>query len=192
MISYNTKLQNEQNITSRIQIDQLLFEVSLFIVVIFLSVFVIPKYILQRTVVIGDSMEPSLSSNDNIWVEKVSCYFDSLKRYDVIVFYPFGKGKEDYYIKRIIGLPGETVQIIGSVIYINGIPLRENFGKEPIHYQGIAADPIQLDQDEYFVLGDNREVSFDSRYEKVGPVKRKNIGGRAIVRVWPLSKAIFL
>ena len=133
-------------------------------------------------------MENTLYNGENLWVEKVSYHFDKLKRFDVIVFYPHGKDHDEYYIKRIIGMPGETVQIIGEDIFINGELLNESFGKEPIRNPGNAAYPIVLEDDEYFVLGDNRTVSLDSRYEEVGPVKKKNIGGRAIFRLWPVNK----
>ena len=85
-------------------------------------------------------------------------------------------------------MPGETVQIIGEDIFINSELLTESFGKDPIKNPGIAVNPIQLAEDEYFVLGDNRTVSLDSRYEEVGPVKKENIGGRAIFRLWPINK----
>ena len=96
--------------------------------------------------------------------------------------------ENEYYVKRVIGLPGETVQIIGEEIYINGELLKEDYGKEPITNPGRAAEPITLGEDEYFVLGDNREVSLDSRYTQVGNVKRENIGGKAILRIWPLNQ----
>ena len=91
-------------------------------------------------------------------------------------------------MKNAAGLPGETVQIKGSTIYIDGKPLKENYGKDPIDYAGIAEKPIKLGDDEYFVLGDNREISRDSRYEEVGKVKRKNIEGRAVLRIYPFDK----
>jgi signal peptidase I, bacterial type len=111
-----------------------------------------------------------------------------LKRFDIIVFYPYGRDSDEYYVKRIIGLPGETVQIIDGKIYINGEVLEENYGKEPIENPGRAAQPIKLADDEYFVMGDNRNISKDSRYPNVGNVKMKNIGGRAFFRVSPLRK----
>ena len=94
----------------------------------------------------------------------------------------------DFYVKRIIGLPGETVQIVDDTIYINGEPLEENYGKDPIRNPGVAAEPFTLDDDEYFVLGDNREVSQDSRYEEVGNIKRDKIVGKAWLRIYPISK----
>lgn len=177
-------------------------ELLIYAVIAVVCLFVIPKFVVQRTVVSGDSMETTLHSGDNILVEKMSYYFHEPRRFDVVVFYHYfqndvteqkkadAENKEDYdfYVKRIIGLPGETVQIIGTTIYINGVALEENYGKDPIAYQGIASEPIVLAKDEYFVLGDNREVSFDSRYEAVGPIHRDLLVGKAWVRIWPMSQ----
>ncbi len=171
---------------------RMVIEICIYVIALFFAAVIVPKYLLQRTIVIGSSMENTLYDGENIWVEKVSNHLDHLKRFDVILFYPYGKEKKEYYVKRIIGLPGESVQIVDDTILINGSPLSENFGKDPITYQGIAAEKLTLADDEYFVLGDNRTVSLDSRYEKVGPIKKKNIEGRAILRIWPLSKFGFI
>ncbi|MDE7252678.1 MAG: signal peptidase I, partial [Acetatifactor sp.] len=104
--------------------------------------------------------------------------------------FPFQYQENVYYIKRIIGLPGETVQIDESGnIYIDGEILRESYGKEVIkpEYVGRAAEPIELGADEYFVMGDNRNNSSDSRTEAVGNIHREDIVGRAWVRIWPLD-----
>ena len=148
----------------------------------------VPRYVLQRTIVSGSSMESTLHNKENLLVEKVSYRFKDPDRFDVIVFYPYGRESDDYYIKRVIGLPGETVQIKGDTIYINGEEIKENYGKDPMVYAGIAEEPLKLADDEFFVLGDNREVSEDSRYEEVGPVKRENIEGKAILRIYPFSE----
>lgn len=183
-------------------------EVLIYILIIFVCVKLVPMYVVQRTIVDGDSMESTLQNNDNLLVEKISLYFSSPKRFDVVVFYPYGKSGLDkdeagntsgltekeikadgapYYIKRVIGLPGETVQIKGSSIYINGHVLKENYGKDPITDAGNIFDkPVKLADDEYFVLGDNRQISYDSRY--IGPVKKKNIRGCAVLRIYPFSK----
>lgn len=160
-------------------------------------VFLIPNYVVARTVVDGTSMERTLQNHDSILMEKISYRFGEPKRFDVIIFYHFNdlknqdksdKDAYEYYVKRVIGLPGETVQIKGSTIYINGKPLKEDYGKDPIEDPGRAEKPITLGADEYFVLGDNREVSIDSRSESVGNVKCDWIAGKACVRVYPFSK----
>ncbi len=149
----------------------------------------------QRTEVDGASMEPTLNNGDNLIVDKISYRFRDPQRFDIIVFpvqeemgIYVQEDKETYYIKRIIGLPGETVQIDqAGNIYINGEVLQENYGKEIISAQniGCAANPIVLGKDEYFVMGDNRNNSTDSR--RIGNIKRKDIVGRAWVRIWPFS-----
>lgn len=183
----------EQNIDTKKKRKRLVIEIIVYAILLFFAAFIVPKYLLQRTIVLGDSMEPTLHDKENLWVEKISYHFNQLKRFDVIVFYPHGReDSEEYYIKRIIGLPNERIQIIGETIYINGTPLEESYGKDPIAYTGIATEEIILADDEYFVLGDNRTVSFDSRYESIGPVKKENIGGKAFLRIWPLSQFGFI
>lgn len=144
----------------------------------------------QRTEVDGSSMEPMLSDGDNLIVDKITYRFRDPERFDIIVF-PFRMEEKTYYIKRIIGLPGETVQIDEQGnIYINGELLQENYGREIIkpEYIGIAVNPVVLGEDEYFVMGDNRNGSTDSRTEIVGNIKRGDIIGRAWLRIWPLSR----
>ncbi len=151
---------------------------------------VVITFVGQRTEVDGSSMEPMLSDEDNLLVDKISYRFREPERFDIIVF-SFKYKEDTYYIKRIIGLPGETVQIDEEGnIYIDGEILKENYGREIIKPEtiGIAKDPILVGEDEYFVLGDNRNNSTDSRTQIVGNVNRKDIIGRAFVRIWPLSK----
>lgn len=155
-------------------------------VVVGITFFII-TFIGQRTYVSGSSMESTLSHGDNLIVDKLTYRFADPKRYDIIVF-PFRYEENTYYIKRIIGLPGETVQIQDGSIYIDGEVLNESYGREVMKSAGLAADPIELKEDEYFVLGDNRNDSTDSREPNVGVIHRDEIIGRAWVRIWPLEK----
>lgn len=164
----------------------ILLELLIYVVIIVTCIYIVPKYVIQRTIVSGTSMENTLQDADNLLVEKVSYHFTSPKRFDVVVFYPYGKDVNEYYVKRVIGLPGEVIQIVGEDIYINGEILEEDYGKDPITYSGIAQEPLLLGDDEYFLMGDNREVSLDSRYDTVGPVHKNFIAGKAIIRIWPL------
>ena len=133
-------------------------------------------------------METTLSDGDNLIVDKLTYHFSDPERFDIIVF-PFQYEENTYYVKRIIGLPGETVQIdLEGNIYINGEILEEDYGLEPILFPGLAAEPITLGEDEYFVLGDNRNNSSDSRDASVGNIHRDDIVGKAWVRIWPLNK----
>ena len=142
----------------------------------------------QRTSVSGSSMEPTLSNNDQLILDKISYRFSEPQRFDIIVF-PFQYAEKTFYVKRIIGLPGETVQIdLQGNIYINGQILNEDYGKETINFAGLAVEPITLGDDEYFVMGDNRNNSSDSRDPSVGNIRRSNIIGKAWVRIWPLNK----
>ena len=145
-------------------------------------------FVAQRTEVIGSSMESALSDGDNLIVDKISYRFRDPERFDVIVF-PFQYADNTYYIKRVIGLPGETVQIDAEGnIYVDGEVLEESYGLETIRDPGLAYQEIKLSQDEYFVLGDNRNNSSDSRVSSVGNIKRSAIIGRAWVRIYPFSK----
>ena len=158
-----------------------------YIAFVLVLTWVIITFVGQRTRVDGRSMMNTLHDGDNLIVEKLSYRFSDPKRFDIIVFPP--TGKKEYYIKRIIGLPGETVQIDeNGNIYINGELLEENYGAETIQNPGRAAKQITLGDDEYFVMGDNRNNSKDSRSEEVGNVKRSQIIGRAWLRIWPLNK----
>ena len=136
----------------------------------------------QRTEVDGASMEPTLSNGDNLIVDKLSYRFRDPERFDIIVF-PFKYKERTYYIKRIIGLPGETVQIDEQGnIYINGEVLSESYGREIIRPEnvGLAAEPIVLGEDEYFVMGDNRNHSSDSRF--IGPVPVDHVLGKVAIQ----------
>ncbi len=160
----------------------------LYVVAVFAVCFLIITYVGQRTKVEGSSMEPTLSNGDNLIVDKISYRFRNPERFDIIIF-PYKYEKNTFFIKRIIGMPGETVWINNSgEIYINGVLLSENYGLETIKYAGLASTPITLGKDEYFVMGDNRNDSTDSRFDVVGPIKRKEIVGRAWVRIYPFNK----
>jgi signal peptidase I len=188
MSNQSTAKENEKKTDMKKEILSWVFYI-LFVIVL---TYVIITFVGQRTMVDGRSMNPTLNDGDNLIVEKLSYRFGDPQRFDIIVFPPQG-APEDHYIKRIIGLPGETVQIdTDGNIYINGEILEESYGLETIENPGRAIDPITLADDEYFVLGDNRNNSTDSRSEKVGNVKRSTITGRAWVRIWPLSDIGFL
>ena len=165
---------------------------SLYLLGVLCLVYLVIHFVGQRTQVQGSSMEPTLSTEDNLIVDKLSYRFRDPERYDIIVF-PFLQKEETYFIKRIIGLPGETVQIDEEGnIYVDGVVLEESYGKEVIANPGRACDPIKLAKGEYFVLGDNRNDSVDGRDPSVGNIKRENIIGRAWLRIWPLNKFGFI
>jgi signal peptidase I len=160
---------------------------SIYLLVVLCVTYLIVTYVGQRTQVSGHSMENTLSDGDHLFVDKISYRFKDPQRFDIIVFPP-QYDQSTYFIKRIIGLPGETVQIdMEGNIYIDGEILEESYGKEVIQNPGRAIEPIVLGDDEYFVMGDNRNNSSDSREPAVGNIKRDDIIGKAFIRIWPLS-----
>ncbi len=165
-----------------------ILSISVYLLLVFCAAYLIVTYVGQRTQVSGSSMETTLSDGDHLIVDKISYRFSDPERFDISVF-PFQYDTDTYYIKRIIGMPGETVQIDESGnIYIDGELLEESYGREVIQNPGRASDPVRLGEDEYFVMGDNRNNSSDSRDPSVGNIHRRDIIGRAFIRIWPFSK----
>lgn len=161
-----------------------LIEVLLVIALAFFLVL----FSIEKTHMDGASMEPTLKAEQKLLVNKLSYVFGAPKRFDVVVF-ELGTKEHDYYhIKRIIGLPGETVQIINGIVYIDGKVLPERISNLPsIHLSGLATEPMMLDEDEYFVLGDNRNNSEDSRFATIGNITKKQILGKAFFALDPFS-----
>lgn len=149
------------------------------IVLICLLALVIVFYFGRQVKNSGDSMKPAIKDGDVILVNRMIYDASKPKRGDVIVFKPNGNENARSYIKRIIGLPGETVQIKDGDIYIDGEKLKEDYDTTAIENPGTASEKITLDGDEYFVLGDNRKNSEDSRMADIGNVKRSEIEGKA-------------
>lgn len=135
-------------------------------------------FLAQATRVYGQSMEPTLHTNDRVIVEKITYRFRSPERGDVVVVRV--KDRSQPLIKRIVGLPGETIAIHDGRVYIDGRPLDEPYLSRPTH--GFLP-PTRIPPLHYFVLGDNRDASSDSR--SFGPVAKEDIVGRAIFRYWP-------
>ena len=162
-----------------------LLSLIIYIGIVVLACFLIVTYVGRRTTVHGDSMEPTLQSGDSLWINMLAYKFGDPKRYDIIVF-PY---QDDVnYIKRIIGLPGETVQITDAGdILINGKVLEEPKRFDRMRNNGIASSPITLGENEYFVLGDNRNNSRDSRWADVGLIKKDKIVGKAVFRLTPFK-----
>ena len=161
---------------------------SIYLLIVLCLTYLMIHFVAQRTQVIGSSMETTLSDGDNLIMEKISYRFSEPKRFDIIVF-PYRYKTNTFYIKRIIGLTGETVQIDEKGnIYIDGDILEESYGREVISDPGLAYEPIILASNEYFVLGDNRNSSSDSRDPSVANTRRDEILGRAFVRIWPFSE----
>ncbi|MCI8327006.1 MAG: signal peptidase I [Lachnospiraceae bacterium] len=164
----------------------------IYFAVVIVAMLLVIRFVGQRTEVSGHSMENTLSDGDNLIVDKISYRFHDPERYDIIIF-PYQYEDKTYYIKRIIGLPGEKVRIDDAGnIYVNGELIEESYGKETIKDPGIARDEIKLGKGEYFVLGDNRNNSSDSRDPSVGIIHREDMIGRAWLRIYPFDSFGFI
>ncbi len=142
------------------------------------------KFVANYTLVEGSSMQPTLQNGNHLIVEKISYLIGEPKRFDIVVF---EHSANVNYIKRVIGLPGEQVQISDGKIYINDKPIYDEYGDGSTDDAGIAGEKLTLGPEEYFVLGDNREGSEDSRSETVGLIHADKIVGRAWLRILPAN-----
>ncbi|MBD0336269.1 MAG: signal peptidase I [Cyanobacteria bacterium Co-bin13] len=145
----------------------------------------IRHFVAEARYIPSGSMEPTLQVNDRLVVEKISYHFNQPERGDIVVFWPpeslFPPGqRRDAFIKRVIGLPGDTVEVRGGEVFVNGTALEEDYIKAPPNYEW---GPETVPEASYLVLGDNRNSSYDSH--AWGYVPYENIIGRAVVRFWP-------
>ncbi len=155
------------------------------IAVVVLFAFVIVYFFGQARTNVGQSMELTLADGDVVLLNTLNYRLGSPKRNDIIAFKPNGSSTSRTHIKRVVGLPGETVQIINGMIYINGSVYLEKTDYPSMNDSGLAEEPITLGVKEYFVLGDNRNDSEDSRYADVGLVNSDYIEGKVWFRVSP-------
>lgn len=178
-----------------------ILETLMYCLIALLVAQLVMHFVVQRTVVDGDSMYDTLEDGDNILIEKLSYTFGEVKRFDVVVFpfYDSNRGKEVYYIKRVIGMPGETLLIEDGKIYLldeaTGTRelVEEDYGyylnNEPM--EGFrASEPVHIPEGCYFVLGDNRNNSRDSR--QIGLIQGENILGKAWLRIYPFNRMKFI
>ena len=146
-------------------------------------VLLIFNFVGQKTNVVGKSMEPTLFDGDQLVIDKLSYRFGDVERFDIIVF-PYEP--KLYYIKRVIGLPGEEIRIENGQVLVNNEVIDDEFGFDIIREYGNNL-PLVVPENEFFVMGDNRNKSSDSRYTDVGTIYEEDIIGKAIVRIWPMS-----
>ena len=137
---------------------------------------------IEKTTVVDASMEPTLAEGDKIIIDTLTYRLRAPKRNEIIVFRQGDSEHSFYNIKRVIGLPGEKICISQGVVYINGTVMEEFANVDPMILPGLANYEIELGEDEYFVLGDSRNNSEDSRYATIGNVRRSEIVGRAWIR----------
>lgn len=140
---------------------------------------------MNQAIVTGNSMSPVLEAEDMCLINRLCYDLGNPKRYDVIAFNRQDTGKQN--IKRIVALPGETVQILDGYIYIDGEELENSF-TSLISLPGIADNVIELSEDEYFVIGDNADSSEDSRFANIGNVKRSSINGKLWLIIKPFKR----
>lgn len=178
-----SQVMEEKPKTEKHGIRRTIISILVCIVIAVTASILISCFVANHTTVEGSSMEPGLASGDQLVVEKISYLTGKPQRYDVIVFQ---YNETTNYIKRVIGLPGETVRIDEEgKIYINDCAVFDEYGSGVIEDAGIAQNNVKLGADEYFVLGDNRNASKDSRSSEVGMVKEDQIIGKAWLRVLP-------
>lgn len=165
-------------------------EIMIWILVIVITItasYLVTTNIFVKTSVSGVSMEPTLKEGQVVIVNKFEYYLKKPKRNDVIVYKQSNKEHSYFELKRVIGLPGETVKIKNGVVYINDEVMKEKIKTDIIQNSGLAEEGVKLDDNEYFVLGDNRNDSEDSRFASVGNVLRNEILGKAIAIEKPFS-----
>jgi signal peptidase I len=157
------------------------------LIIVICAAFILVSYTCDKTTISGNSMNTTLVNGDTLLINKMRYAFSSPKRFDMIAFEQPNITSSKTYIKRVIALPGETVQIMDGKVYINGNVLENDKIKDKIMTAGLASNPIVLGKDEYFVLGDNRNNSEDSRFANIGTVKMKDIIGAPWLVVAPIN-----
>lgn len=162
------------------------------ILITLMIAFTFVYFIGLRTSVVGQSMAPTLNGGDEILVNRFIYKITDPKQNDIIVFLPNGNEKSHYYVKRVVAVPGDTVQIKNGAVYVNGELFSEEVDAAAIEDAGLAAEEMTLGADEYFVLGDNRNNSEDSRFANIGNIKKEYIIGKAWFRVAPFSEFGFI
>lgn len=167
-------------------IKEIIIWILLIVITISASYFITTN-VFVKTSVSGTSMEPTLKEGQVVIVNKLEYYIKSPKRNDVIVYKQSNKEHSYFEIKRVIGLPGETVKIKNGIVYINDEAMKEKVKTEAISNSGLAEEGVKLDDNEYFVLGDNRNGSEDSRFAGIGNVLKNEILGKAVATEKPFS-----
>ncbi len=163
-----------------------LIELGVFILIVLALSYIVSTYVVQRITVHNVSMQDTITEGDMLLMDKIVYKRRDPKRYEIICF--DSSYEREGLIKRVIGLPGESVQITDGMIFIDGKQIKDVSGVEKIEDPGLAAQEIHLGNDEFFVVGDNRDESIDSRSLDIGNVRRADILGRAWLRVYPFDK----
>lgn len=163
-----------------------ILELVFFALLAILVFFALRTFIFRNASVIGSSMSPTLSHGDMVIINRLSYYFISPQAGDIVAF-PYQGDPSEIYIKRVIGMPGDIINFENGHFYINDERLRDPFSTIPVFAMGDVVFPITVEQGHFFVLGDNRNVSKDSRFTSVGNVPESDMIGKALIRIWPLG-----
>ena len=182
-LSFSRKKRRKVNYELLQEIIIWLFQIAL----VCFAAFVLVWYFGQRVSVIGDSMNPGLKNGDITLVNRLVYDVRKPRRGDIIAFKPNGNESSHYYMKRVIGLPGETIECKEGIIFIDGEMLEEDYKTTAIEELGLLEEPITLKNDEFFVLGDDRQSSEDSRMANIGNVKRSEIAGKVWFVISPIK-----
>lgn len=181
-------MADEYLYTKKPNIFKLVRKIVFFVLESALAVFLgwlVINYAVDKTVMIGDSMNTTFNDKDVLIVNKLQYRKDAPERFDIVVFNQGGPEHSFWTVRRIIGIPGDTLQIIDGYVYINGEMLTEKINVEKMRLSGVAEKQIELLENEYFVLGDNRNNAEDSRFSTVGLVSGNDIIGKVVIRLKP-------
>jgi len=148
--------------------------------------FVLRMFVFRIAHVDGTSMVPTLSDGDMLVLNRAAVVFGELRAGDIVAF-PYQGNPSEHFIKRVIGVAGDVVDLVDGVFLVNGVPLDDDFSYETVWAAGNAAFPVTVEEGRLFVLGDNRNGSKDSRYNSVGTVCIDDVIGRVLVRIWPFG-----
>ena len=172
-------------LTNRIQNPFLrgVVEWSLTLLLAVVLFFVLRTFIFRTATVTGISMEPTISHGDMLIINRLSYQFTAPRAGDIVAF-PYRGNPSEIYIKRVIGVPGDIIELVGGWFWVNGVPLYDLMD-EYVIAAGDVAFPVIVEDGHFFVLGDNRNRSRDSRFQSVGNVPQGDMIGRTLVRVWP-------
>ena len=175
--------------TRRIR-NPLLRNIAEWIVSILLGILlflVVRNFLFRLAHVEGNSMEPTLLHGDMVILNRFSYLFSDPRLGDIVAF-PYPQDPSEYYIKRIVAVPGDTVDLRNGTFYVNGSPLDDDFSYDLILARGDVDFPITIEEGRYFVLGDNRNGSVDSRFQSVGTIQSSEMVGRVAIRLWPIGR----
>lgn len=155
-------------------------------------VYIITTFALQNMYVLGDSMSPTLQNGEAVLVDKLIYLIKEPSRDDIVAFKHLdGSNAEINFVKRVVGIPGDKIEMINNIIYVNSKPISDTIKTDPnknLEIRGNMTYPFVVPQGSYFVLGDNIENSIDSRYQQVGIIPQKELIGKILIRIWPLWK----